>query len=134
MASIQARHHRSCEQGRPWTPFAVATEGCTCPRGPLYHVVLRHDGRLIRDPVGRNRKQAERALNKTHVQVDEGDYQPRKDIRFREWADEWKASLKRPKENTLRSYDPTLDYAKQSLATSTSARSHRPTLTASWHS
>jgi hypothetical protein len=47
--------------------------------------------------------------------VDEGEYQPRKDVRFRAWADEWKQSLKRPKENTLRSYDPTLDYAKRAF-------------------
>lgn len=47
--------------------------------------------------------------------MDEGDYQPRTDIRFRDWADEWKQSLKRPKANTLRSYDPTLAYAKRAF-------------------
>lgn len=37
MASIQARHDHSCEQGRPWTPYAAALDACTCPRAPQYH-------------------------------------------------------------------------------------------------
>ena len=61
MASLQARHSRTCKVGRHWTTFAEATKqkGCTCV--PLYHVVLRHDGKLVREPVGHNRKEAERA-------------------------------------------------------------------------
>src|SRR5436189_55028 len=41
MASLQARHSRSCALGRPWTTFAEATksQGCTC--APLYHTRLR---------------------------------------------------------------------------------------------
>ena len=63
MASLQARHSASCKLGRPWTTFAEATKkrGCTC--SPLYHVAIRHDGKLIREPVGQNRKEAERALD-----------------------------------------------------------------------
>ena len=73
-ASLEARHQRDCAlvsartpvSGRSpsqWTTFADATRqrGCTCP--PLHHVVLRHDGQLIREPVGHNRKEAERALD-----------------------------------------------------------------------
>jgi hypothetical protein len=62
MASLQARHSRSCELGRPWTTFADATKrsGCTCT--PLYHVVLRHDGKLVREQVGHNRREAVRAI------------------------------------------------------------------------
>ena len=56
MASLQARHQRNCAGGRPWTTFAEATKkaGCTCT--PLYHVVLRHDGKLVREPVGHNQR------------------------------------------------------------------------------
>ena len=43
MASLQARHSRSCPL-YPWTPAGKATkaEGCDCTSGPLFHVVLRH--------------------------------------------------------------------------------------------
>ena len=62
MASLQARHSRSCSL-YPWTPFAKSTtkDGCTCT--PLYHVVTRDAGKLIREAVGHNRKEAERALD-----------------------------------------------------------------------
>jgi integrase len=113
MASLQARHGRSCALSRPWTTFEDAVDSCTCK--PLYHVVLRHDGKLVRNPVGRNRKNAARALAKTSVQVDEDEYQPRKDIRFREWVDEWKQSLKRAKDNTKDSYTSTINYAKEAF-------------------
>lgn len=115
MASIQARHSRTCPL-YPWTPFDKATEGCTCPKGPLYHVTTWHERKLVREPVGHNRKTAERALRKTGVDVDEGSYQVQKNIRFRDWADEWqKNALRRPKENTRRSYNATLDYAKEAF-------------------
>ena len=74
MASLQARHQRtarSSPRARPsrkrepgqWTKFAEATKqtGCNCT--PLYYVVLRHEGRLVRQPAGQNRKEAERHLH-----------------------------------------------------------------------
>jgi integrase len=111
MASLQARHSRNCSLF-PWTPFRKATksEGCTCT--PLYHVVHRHDGKLIRDPVGHDRKNAERALSKRNVELDEHEYAAVKDIRFNEWADEWLTSLQ-GKQATAAEYATTLKYASQ---------------------
>ncbi len=115
MASIQARHNRSCALARPWTTFSEATDGCTCPKGPLYHVVTRDNGKLIREPVGRNRKDAARALTAVAHSQDEGTYLAPRNLTFAVWADEWFAGLRRPKKNTLRSYQPTIDYAKRAF-------------------
>jgi integrase len=127
VASLQARHQRECgivvrrkqkkeEAGRKggadqWTTFKQATKqhGCTCK--PLYYVVHRHEGKLVRDPVGHNRKTAERALNKRKVKLDDREYEAIKDIRFNVWADEWLAGYT-GKENTKRVYQGTLEYAK----------------------
>lgn len=115
MASLQARHSRSCKL-YPWAPFARSTkaDGCTCK--PLYHVVHRHEGKLVRDPVGHDRKNAERALNKREVQIDEREYRTIKDIRFWEWANEWLTGLT-AKDNTRRVYEDSLDYAKETFGT-----------------
>ena len=110
MASLQARHARSCKLGRPWTPFAAATRqaGCTCT--PLYHVVLRHGGKLIREPVGHNRREAERALDIRRGEVARRSYRVLEDVGFAEWAERWLAAFA-GKENTRRGYRGTLDYA-----------------------
>ncbi len=72
MASLQARHSRSCALGRPWTTFEASQKRCTCKQpGPMFHVVSRSAGKLVRDPVGHNRKLAERRLRAIQVQVDE---------------------------------------------------------------
>jgi len=61
MASLQARHSRSCELGVPWTTVVAATnhEGGTC--APLCHVVNHHGAKLIGQVVGHNRREAARA-------------------------------------------------------------------------
>ena len=53
-------------------------------------------------------------LNKLKVRLDEGTFEPRKTIRFDEWADRWLASIE-TKPNTVTSYTSTLEYAKQAL-------------------
>jgi integrase len=113
MASLQARHSRSCKL-YPWTTFAEATKqkGCTCV--PLYHVVLRHDGRLVREPVGHNRKEAERALDARRGDVARRTYRVLDDIGFDEWADRWLAGFT-GKENTRRVYRDTIDYGKRTF-------------------
>ena len=80
MASIQARHARDCQLGRDWTT-AKDAEGCGCE--PSYYVVVREGAKLNRERVGKNRKQAERALTKRQAQVDDGAWAPQKSIRFR---------------------------------------------------
>ena len=111
MASLQARHSRRCGVERAWTSFREATEGCSCPDGPLYYVVVREDGRSDKIRVGRNCRQAERALRKIAVTVDDGEYQPQPNIPFSEWADRWLSSLEL-KQTTVKSYAPTMNYAK----------------------
>ena len=117
MASLQARHSRRCALGRPWTTFADATKerGCTC--SPLYHVVTRDGNRLAREPAGHDRKTAERVLRKVGVEVDEDRYVAPRSITFERWADEWFASLRRPKENTKRVYRASIDYGKRAFGT-----------------
>jgi integrase len=113
MASLQARHQRSCPL-YPWTPFAKATKtnGCTCV--PLYHVVHRHNGELVREPVGHNRREAERALDGRRGDIARRAYRILDDISFDEWADRWLAGFT-GKENTRRVYQDTLDYAKRTF-------------------
>lgn len=117
MASLQARHSRSCKLGRPWTTFADATKpnGCTCT--PLYHVVLHHDGKLVREPVGHNRREAERALDARRGDVARRTYRVLEDVRFDEWADRWLAGFT-GKPNTRRVYEVTLDYARRTFGKS----------------
>ncbi|MDQ2984251.1 MAG: site-specific integrase [Actinomycetota bacterium] len=74
-------------------------------------MVVREGGRADKIRAGRNRRQAERALRKIAVTVDEGDYQPQPNIPFADWADRWLTSLER-KATTVRSYGPTMNYAK----------------------
>lgn len=116
MASLQARHSRSCPL-YPWTPFAKSTkkDGCTCT--PLYHVVTRDAGKLIREAVGHNRKEAERALDACRGDIARHRYRVIENIRFDEWADRWIASLRTAgrKESTVRVYETSLYYAKDAF-------------------
>lgn len=112
MASLQVRHSRSCATGKPWTP-SDKLDGCTCY--PTFYVVVREGTKVHREKAGKNRKQAERALTKAQGQEDDGSYRAPKNIRFEKWADEWIGSLERPKANTIDSYRPTMDYAKDAF-------------------
>lgn len=120
MASLQARHTRDCARQREtknqWTSFVDAPKGCRCAKpGPLYHVAYRAQGKLVREPVGHNRKEAERALDRHHVAIDDGTWTVKRDATFENWSTEWFAALKRPGANTLRSYRTTMDHAKKAF-------------------
>lgn len=78
----------------------------------MYYVVVRHRGGANKTRVGRNREQARRALRKIQVAVDDGDYEPQRNISFQEWADNWIRSLER-KPTTIDSYRVTIAYAKE---------------------
>jgi integrase len=110
VASLQARHSRSCPL-YPWTPFARATKtaGCTCT--PLYHVVLRHGGKLVREPVGHNRKEATRALDARRGDVARRRYRVIEEIPFETWADRWLEGFT-GKANSRRVYATTIAYGK----------------------
>jgi integrase len=111
VASLQARHSRSCKIDRPWTPFDQATKaaGCTCT--PMYHVVLRHGGKLVREPVGHNRKEAKRALDARRGDVARRRYRVIEEIAFDEWGDRWLAGFT-GKENSRRVYATSIAYGK----------------------
>src|SRR5215211_94467 len=111
MASLQARHSRSCSSGRPWTTSSQL-DGCDCE--PKFYVVVRDGRRNRAERVGKNRKNAERALRKIGVQVDDGIYRPQQNIRFETWADRWLVSLER-KGTTVDSYRSTVVYAKEAF-------------------
>jgi integrase len=123
MASLQARHSRSCALGKPWTPLS-ATDGCTCPKGPLYHVVVREGAKAHKSAVGRNLREAKRALAKVTVDVDDGGFRPVQAIKFSTFADEWIKRLER-KETTRDSYRATMSLAKDAFGEKT-VRQIRP--------
>jgi integrase len=75
-------------------------------------VVVREGSRADKIRAGRNRRQAERALRKFAVAVDEGEYERQLNIAFADWADRWLESLER-KATTVRSYAPTMAYGKE---------------------
>ena len=114
MPSLQAKHSRRCGLGRIWTPFDRATDGCTCPHGPAYYVVVREGEHAHREVVGRDRQQAELALLRLEDLVEEGEYRPRPNIGFSDWAEEWLDSLER-KPSTVGSYRSTMVHAKKTL-------------------
>jgi integrase len=130
MASLQARHNRGCaivlarveEKARAgktggvslWTSFSDATKRAGCNCVPLYHVALRHNGKLIYEPVGQNRKEAERALDARRGDVARRTYRVVQDIRFDEWADRWLAGFT-GKPSSRRVYSHSIGYAKQTF-------------------
>ena len=89
--------------------------GCTCPQGPVYYVVVREGRKAYKQRVGRNRRDAERALRKIAVSVDDGAYRPQENIGFSDWADQWLVSLER-KPSTVDSYRSTINLAKEAFA------------------
>jgi len=78
----------------------------------MYHVASRSGTRLVREPVGRNRKEAERRLRAIEVEIDQGRYAPPENVPFAEWVDTWLEGLRR-EETTRQTYRSSLEYAKQ---------------------
>lgn len=126
MASIQARHHPSCVLGEgKWRFKKAGAKGCTCPRavGPVYYVHYRESGKAKYEHVGMNLEVAKRVTRLIEGRVDEAKVlarlgsrpREREDATFNAWADRWFDGLTRPKENTKRSYVPTLNYARDAF-------------------
>ena len=110
MASLHVKHSRGCALGNSWS--RPDSEGCTCDS--TYYVVVRDGRKTEKIRVGRNRKEADRALRKVAVTVDEGAYQSQKSITFSDWADKWIAGLDL-KPSTKDSYSTTMRLAKAEL-------------------
>jgi integrase len=114
MPSLQAKHSRLCALGRSWTTFDEALVGCTCAQGPIYYVVVRDGEQAHREVAGRDRQQAQLALLRVEDSVENGDFRPRPNIGFSDWADRWLHSLER-KPSTVASYRSTIVHAKATL-------------------
>jgi integrase len=114
MPSLHAKHSRHCALGHAWTTFDQALRDCSCPDGPFYYVVVREGQASHKEPVGRDRDQAEIALHRIATAVADGDYRARPTIGFGEWADRWLASLER-KPSTVGSYRSTIAHAKKTF-------------------
>jgi len=111
MASLHARHSRKCALGAVWT--APDADGCTCK--PTHYVAARDDrGKLVRERVGKNRRNAVRARDKIAVAIDEGSYVPQKNIAFADWGQQWLDALER-KGTTVNAYRSTIAYATEVL-------------------
>jgi integrase len=111
--TLQARHARSCPQ-YPKTSFETATKkhGCTC--APSYSLRGWHNGKLTWEPVGQNRKEAQRALDARRGDIAQRKYRVVQDVRFDEWAESWLKDFT-GKANTARVYRHTIDYAKKAF-------------------
>jgi integrase len=77
----------------------------------MFHVALRHNGKLVREPVGHNRREAERALDGRRGDIARRRYRVVQDIRYDAWANQWLAGFT-GKRNSRRVYSTTMDYAK----------------------
>ncbi len=109
MASLHARHSRSCPLAGKWT--APDIDGCTCK--PTFYVISRDErGKLVRERVGRNKQNAKRARDKIAVAIDEGEYVAQRNIRFDEWGPRWIDALER-KGTTVNGYRSTIAYASE---------------------
>jgi len=111
VASLQARHQRSCSL-YPWTSFEAATkaQGCTC--SPSYYIAHRVGGKLKRDRLGPlTRKDAQRALDALRGDVARRRYRALEEIAFDVYADRWLDGFT-GKANSKRVYATTIDYAK----------------------
>jgi hypothetical protein len=78
-------------------------------------VVVREGRKAYKERVGRNRRDAEWALRKIAVSIDDGVYRPQENIGFSDWADRWLVSLER-KPSTVGSYRSTINLAKEMFA------------------
>jgi integrase len=95
---------RGARQGA-WTPFDDTVPGCTCPEGPAYYVVVREGAQAHKEAVGRDREQAEFALERVAAALEDG---------FAEWGSRWLASLER-KPSTVSSYRSTIAHGREAF-------------------
>jgi len=77
-------------------------------------VVVREGDQAHKEPVGRDRHQAEAALHQLADDIENGDYRPRLHIAFDDRADRWLESLER-KPSTVGSYRSTVVHAKDAF-------------------
>lgn len=85
-------------------------KGCDCK--PTYFVCVHLPGQnTARTKVGKSLRDARRALARIQTQEDEGSWEAPKNIRFKDWGQQWLTGLERPKEGTVLGYGSTIDWA-----------------------
>jgi hypothetical protein len=77
-------------------------------------VVVREGKQAHKEAVGRDRGQAEFALQRVAAAIEEGEVRQRPDIGFSGWGSRWLASLER-KPSTVGSYRSTIAHASRSV-------------------
>jgi integrase len=77
-------------------------------------VVVREGEHVHKEAAGRDRQQAQFALHRVAAEIEDGDYRPRPNIGFSDWANRWLASLER-KPSTVGSYRSTIVHAKEAF-------------------
>src|SRR5581483_9657397 len=119
MASLRARHSARCalSVGRKVGVETAAPKaereripGCTCK--PVYSI--RGAAGQGYERMGRDLRDALRALAKRRVQEDDGEYVEQQNIGFSAWADQWLDGLER-EGTTVASYRSTMKYAKETF-------------------
>jgi integrase len=109
MASLQARHQSNCGLGRAWS---TADDAKNCGCKATYYIV--HGGGKHQERVGRNRREAERALKVIEGQVASGTFKVPENKRFEKWAPEWLARHT-GRESTRENSATTLRYAVETF-------------------
>lgn len=126
VASLQARHSRACPLYRGHRSRRRERRTAADARRSITSSPVT-GGKLVREPVGHNRKEAERALDARRGDIARRRYHVVENIHFDEWADRWIASLRAAgrKESTVTVYEVTLEYAKDEFG-KTNVRDIRP--------
>jgi integrase len=75
---------------------------------------VREGAQAHKEAVGRDRKQAEFALERVAVALEDGEFRPRPEIGFAEWGSRWLASLER-KPSTVSSYRSTIAHGREAF-------------------
>lgn len=78
----------------------------------MHHIAYRRGGKLLREPVGHNRKDAQRALDSRRGEIADRRFRVLKDVRFDEWGRQWLESFT-GKETSRRVYTTTIAYATE---------------------
>lgn len=110
-ASLRVAHQGNCPNASKTALDSL--RGCKCKPGPSYYVSSRRsDGKVEKGPRVRDRGEADKALRRKQVEIDQGvlGVARAKDQTFSEWADEYLSIIeKRRKGSTVSAYRTTLD-------------------------
>jgi integrase len=122
-ASLRVAHQGDCPNKNK-TALSSVGRGAGCGCEPSYYTFTRdRDGRSVKSPRVKDRRVAERALNKAQVAIDEGRAGVARPnvTSFKDWADEFERQVSlrvdrgELKPRTLVAYRETLELARESI-------------------